>query len=68
MIQHYLEGQLVPLIEKRKALLKTYKETQTLNLLYDCRIENIDEMVKLIRLACTRNLSRALILENTFIT
>ena len=63
-ILHHLENQLLPMVEKRMELLKMGK-IETLQLLNDCRIENILDMNKLIRLACARNLSRALIIENT---
>lgn len=38
------------------------------HILKDYRMENIDEIVKLIRLACARNLARAIVIENTFIS
>lgn len=66
ILQH-LENQLIPLIDKKKAYLAAGK-TDVLNLLNDCRIENIEDMVRLIRLACARNLSRAFIIENTVIS
>jgi len=31
----------------------------------DYRVENVDEIMNLLRLACARNLARALIIENT---
>lgn len=63
-IMHYLENQLVPLLEKKKELLAKGKEN-AVKWLSDSRIENISDMLKLIRMACIRNLSRALIIENT---
>lgn len=63
-ILHHLENHLIPLIEKKKEQMEIGK-TDSLNLLNDCRIENIEDMVKLIRLASARNLARALIIENT---
>lgn len=38
---------------------------EPINILKDYRIENIEEIVNLLRLACARNLSRAIIIENT---
>lgn len=65
-ILHHLENQLVPLIEKQKSLLAS-GQIPSINLLNDCRIENINDIVRLIRLACARNLARALIIEKTVI-
>lgn len=64
IILQHLENQLIPLIAKKKEALRTGK-SQSLDLLNDCRIENVEDVVRLIRLACARNLSRALIIENT---
>lgn len=64
VILHHLENQFIPFIEKRKNLVKSGK-VSSLNLLNDCRIENIDDMIMLLRLACARNLARAFIIENT---
>lgn len=64
IILQHLENQLIPLIAKRKADLRAGR-AQSLNLLNDCRIENVEDVVRLIRLACARNLSRALIIEST---
>lgn len=64
IIMHHLENQLVPLINKRKQLMKQQK-SDSLNLITDYRIENIDEMIKLLRLSCARNLARAFIIQNT---
>lgn len=64
IIMHHLENQLVPLIRKRNRMAKA-QNANSLNLMTDYRIENIDEMVTLLRLACARNLARAFIIENT---
>ncbi|TMW50477.1 hypothetical protein DOY81_004473 [Sarcophaga bullata] len=65
-ILHHLESELVPLIEKKKKMLEEYPD-EPINILKDYRIENIEEIVNLLRLACARNLSRAIIIENTMI-
>lgn len=62
---HHLENQLVPLIRKRNQITKAQQRTSSLDLLTDYRIENMDEMVTLLRLSCARNLARAFIIENT---
>lgn len=76
---HYLESQLIPLIEKKKKQME--KENQDMEvdvetfrnvLQLKCgkssnKVDNIEELVKLIRLACARNLARSLIIENTVI-
>ena len=36
-----------------------------LNLFSDYRVENIEELIKLIRLATARNLARSLVIEKT---
>lgn len=66
VILHHLEHQMIPLIEKKKRMIVSGKAT-SLNLLNDCRIEHVDEIVKLLRLSCARNLARSLINENTFV-
>ena len=38
---------------------------EPVNILKNYRIENIEEIINLLRLACARNLSRAVIIENT---
>lgn len=63
-ILHHLESELVPLIEKKKKLLEKYPDAPV-NILKDYRIDNIEEIINLLRLACARNLSRAIIIENT---
>ncbi|XP_058826939.1 nuclear pore complex protein Nup75 [Topomyia yanbarensis] len=77
-ILHHLEWDLVPMIEKRKEQLKGSNRMETdsgdndmnnqaliskfsSNLLNNCT----DDLVKLLRLACARNLARAFIIENT---
>ncbi|XP_055377669.1 nuclear pore complex protein Nup75 [Condylostylus longicornis] len=60
IILQHLETNLIPLIEKRRHL-------ENPKIFKDYRIENIEEIVKLLRLACARNLARALVIENTVI-
>lgn len=78
-ILHHLEWDLVPMIEKRKEQLRGSRkmdengdengdiDNQALlpkfssNLLNNCT----DDLVKMLRLACARNLARAFIIENT---
>lgn len=60
IILHHLESDLVPLIEKKKNM-------KELNILGDYRIDKIEEIVKLIRFACARNLARAFVIENTIV-
>lgn len=61
-IMHYLETQLVAILERYdvEPELLNSEEKLTAN-------KNTWEMVKLIRIACARNLSRALAIENTII-
>lgn len=64
-IMHYLETQLVLLLERNNE-----NGTDLQKLDGDDKLttdENIWKMVTLIRRACTRNLSRALSIENTII-
>ncbi|XP_055920799.1 nuclear pore complex protein Nup75 [Eupeodes corollae] len=65
-ILNHLESQLVPLIEKKKKIIEK-NPNATIDILKDYRIENIEEIINLLRLACARNLSRAIIIENTVI-
>lgn len=65
-ILNHLESQLVPLIEKKRKLFAKDPHV-AVNILKDYRIENIEEIINLLRLACARNLSRAIIIENTVI-
>lgn len=85
-IMHYLENNLLPLLEnlnkmsknemnpkgialteweplllKASAIQKSHVDNNSQMSL----IENIEFMVKIIRLACVRNLSRSIVLENT---
>lgn len=87
-IMHYLENNLLPLLENLKKSLKSEKnqnncvadewepllsKVSNLQTLTECKnshisfIANIEFMVKIIRFACIRNLSRSIILENTVI-
>jgi nuclear pore complex protein Nup85 len=70
-IMHHLESDLIPFIEKikrhkRKAeeqKEKNEEDDSELNLMNGCP----EELIQLLRLACARNLSRAMIIENTFL-
>ncbi|CAO1379036.1 unnamed protein product [Diamesa hyperborea] len=69
IILHHLESDLVPFFERQNKLKeerKNRKDEQPekeLNLMNGCT----DDLVELLRLACARNLSRAMIIENTLI-
>lgn len=67
VILQHLEMELTPLIERSKKQMEKAGDKQP-HILKDYRMENIDEIVKLIRLACARNLARAIVIENTFIS
>jgi len=45
-----------------KSSLNSQHHTETV--FKDYRVENVDEILNLMRLACARNLARALIIEN----
>lgn len=69
-ILHHLESDLIPFIEKQSKLTDKKKTTNldksaedTLNLLNGCP----DNLIEMVRLACARNLSRAMIIENTLV-
>lgn len=64
IILHHVESDLMPLIQKKKSEVQNNPEVPV-EVIKDYRIENIDEIVKLLRLACARNISRAFIIENT---
>ncbi|KAH8280600.1 hypothetical protein KR018_012058, partial [Drosophila ironensis] len=61
-ILHHIETELVPLIERNVA---RYGEHNTETVFKDYRVENVNEILNLMRLACARNLARAVIIENT---
>lgn len=64
VIMHHLESDLIPYIEKMKRERDSSgKEIGELNLMTACP----DDLVALLRLACARNLSRAMIIENTLV-
>lgn len=64
IILHHLESDLLPYVEKmKKEVAESGKDVNELNLLVACP----DDLVALIRLACARNLSRALIIEKTLV-
>ncbi|KAI8039705.1 nuclear pore complex protein Nup75 [Drosophila gunungcola] len=61
-ILHHVETELVPIIERD---VSKYGKHHTETVFKDYRVENVDEILNLMRLACARNLARALITENT---
>lgn len=65
IIMHHLESDLIPFIEKLKKeeSMKDGEHESELNLMNGCP----QDLIQLLRLACARNLSRAMIIENTFI-
>lgn len=65
VIMHHLESDLIPYVEKVKREEKKQRSEsdEELNLMNGCP----EDLVQLLRLACARNLSRAMIIENTFI-
>ncbi|KAH8401109.1 hypothetical protein KR009_003119, partial [Drosophila setifemur] len=64
-ILHHIETELVPIIERD---VDKYGNHHTETVFKDYRVENIDEILNLMRLACARNLARAMIIENTILT
>ncbi|XP_068148193.1 nuclear pore complex protein Nup75 [Drosophila tropicalis] len=64
-ILRHLETELVPLIERNKRKTATFSNQSSKTVFKDFRVENIEEILNLMRLACARNLSRALIIEKT---
>nr|XP_036669108.1 nuclear pore complex protein Nup75 [Drosophila suzukii] len=60
-ILHHIETELVPIIERD---VSKYGNHHTETVFKDYRVENVDEILNLMRLACARNLARALIIEN----
>lgn len=68
IIMHHLESDLIPFVEKLKRDKGEQKkeegqEDEQLNLINGCP----EDLIQLLRLACARNLSRAMIIENTFV-
>lgn len=64
IIMHHLESDLVPYLEKVKKEKETKQQPETeLNLLNACS----DNLVEMLKMACARNLSRAMIIENTLV-
>ncbi|XP_017078923.1 nuclear pore complex protein Nup75 [Drosophila eugracilis] len=61
-ILHHIETELVPIIERD---VSKYGNHHTETVFKDYRVENVDKILDRMRLACARNLSRALIIENT---
>lgn len=64
ILQH-LENELLPLVAEHKRQLAAGTRPTTPNCLNDFRIDNVEQVVQLLRLACARNLSRALIIEQS---
>ena len=70
IIMHHLESDLIPFLDKTKQETEKYKNVgnnsstnEELNLMNGCP----EDLIQLLRLACARNLSRAMIIENTFV-
>ncbi|XP_070505263.1 nuclear pore complex protein Nup75 [Chironomus tepperi] len=64
IIMHHLESDLIPYLAKTKKERENNKQQEgELNLMNACS----DDLVQLLRLACARNLSRAMIIENTLV-
>uniref|UniRef100_A0A1B0EYK0 Nuclear pore complex protein Nup85 n=1 Tax=Lutzomyia longipalpis TaxID=7200 RepID=A0A1B0EYK0_LUTLO len=63
-IIHHLEAAFVPLVEKLQSKTAVNGEMKTPILNYS-RLEDIEELIKLLRMAAARNLARMLIIENT---
>ncbi|KAH8299678.1 hypothetical protein KR044_004541, partial [Drosophila immigrans] len=64
ILQH-LEMELVPLIERNKLNTAKFMNHTSKTIFKDYRVENVEEILDLMRLACARNLARAMIIENT---
>ncbi|TDG51084.1 hypothetical protein AWZ03_002447 [Drosophila navojoa] len=64
ILQH-LELELVPIIERNKLNTAKFNNQSSKTVFSDYRVENVEEILDLMRLACARNLSRATIIENT---
>ena len=76
-ILHQLDTDLVPIIEQRKRIRKAKlgaahgdDENLALNEKFTANLLNnyTDDLVKLLRLACARNLARAFIIEKTIVS
>lgn len=66
IVLHHLESDLIPYLEKKKQEKKHQEngtEEKELNLINGCS----EDLVQLLRLACARNLSRAMIIENSLV-
>ncbi|XP_022228902.2 nuclear pore complex protein Nup75 [Drosophila obscura] len=61
-ILHHMETELVPIIERNTNQLG---HNNAESVFKDYRVENVDEILNIMRLACARNLARALVIENT---
>lgn len=66
-IMHHLESDLIPFLDKIKRECGNEKNADDadseLNLMNGCP----EDLIQLLKLACARNLSRAMIIENTFL-
>lgn len=69
IILHHLENDLMPLIKKKKEIMKKQEGGDDKQLedpiLANTLHGRAEDLVQLLRLSCARNLSRALIIENT---
>ncbi|XP_030379177.1 nuclear pore complex protein Nup75-like [Scaptodrosophila lebanonensis] len=64
-ILRYLELELEPLIERNKRETAEFAFQTSKTVLRDYRVENIEELVRMLRYACSRNLARTFIIEGT---
>lgn len=61
-IIHHLETQLLPILHREREYQKIHDKSR---ILHNTRLDDVDKLIKLIRGASARNLSRMLIIENT---
>lgn len=64
-ILHHLENDLMPLIEKKKKEWQKSGKTSDDPILSNTLHGKPEDLIQLLRLSCARNISRALIIENT---
>ncbi|XP_059608991.1 nuclear pore complex protein Nup75 [Phlebotomus argentipes] len=63
-IIHHLEAEFLPLVDKVRSSSAISGESRT-PILNHSRLEDIDQLIRLLRMAAARNLARMLIIENT---
>lgn len=61
-IVHHLETQFLPILDRERDYQKLHDKSR---ILHNTRLEDVEKLIKLIRGASARNLSRMLIIENT---